>query len=528
MPRGFRRTSPAGTAFHVPAPGSNMLTVRGPGDGTEGYCWLGATYAGTSSPFSSTLHGTLHGPTTSVSSDPATAEAQLEESRRRVSVEIAPAPHPLMTVTVDDSDGRGPQVEIRDMPLPQPVPASYKFGFAASTGGFTDVHLIRNVAVTPYADLPQLNLVKQLDEDYPLPNPITVGTALHYQFVVTNSGTVPLTGVHLDDPVVGPVSCPSSTLTPGQTQTCTGTYTVTGADVSRGYVHNVAIAAGSDDGATIRSPEAEFDVPIARSEVLELTKKVDDAQPYLPGETATYQYVVTNTSGQEVNDIVVHDDRLTGVTCESRSLTPAGTAGAATTCTGQYTVTPSDAGIGHVINTAHAVGVGADGTNVTSPPDTAEIVVAAAAPSLHLEKLVDDTHSYEPGAVVDYTYVVSNTGNVPINAISIADDHVTGITCETTSLARAGTPGDSTTCHGAYTVTADDVAAGHVINKAYATGTVAGHDVASEPAVAEIRVALPTTVLTITKTVDDSHPYEPGQVVTYQGKASQATSKEVA
>ena len=377
------------------------------------------------------------------------------------------------------------------------------------------MHLIRNVAVSPYTDLPQLNLVKQLDKDFPLPNPITAGTELHYQFVVTNSGIVPLTDVHVEDPVVGPVSCPSRTLEPGQTETCTGTYRVTGADVSRGFFHNAAIALAEDNGATVRSPEAEFDVPIARSEVLELTKKVDSSQTYLPGETATYEYVVTNTSDQEVNDIVVHDDRVTGITCESRSLTPAGTPGAATTCTGHYTVTSHDAGIGHVINTADARGVGADGTNVTSPPDVAEIVVAPAAPSLHVEKLVDAGHPYEPGALVEYKYIVTNTGNVPVTAISVVDDHVAGITCETTTLARAGTPGDSTTCHGDYTVTEEDAVLGHVTNHAHATGTHDGEAVDSPPAQAEIRVELPSAVLQITKSVDDTHVYEPGQSVTY-------------
>ncbi|MFI1581796.1 hypothetical protein [Embleya sp. NPDC020630] len=63
---GCAARSPAGTAFHVPAPGANMVTVRGPGRGTQGYCWLGATTDNTTTtgPWNSTLPGTLQGPTT--------------------------------------------------------------------------------------------------------------------------------------------------------------------------------------------------------------------------------------------------------------------------------------------------------------------------------------------------------------------------------------------------------------------------------------------------------------------------------
>jgi hypothetical protein len=69
--RGYGRVplSPAGTIFRVPAPGPNMVTVRGPGDGTVGYCWLTATTSNftTTPPWPSTLPGQLQGTLTSIS-----------------------------------------------------------------------------------------------------------------------------------------------------------------------------------------------------------------------------------------------------------------------------------------------------------------------------------------------------------------------------------------------------------------------------------------------------------------------------
>ncbi|GGZ21109.1 DUF7507 domain-containing protein [Streptomyces nitrosporeus] len=225
------RRSPAGTAFHVPAPGPNMVTLRGPGDGIEGYCFLTATTSNfsTTGPWPSTLPGQLHGPTTEVSGDPVQAEQDLEPSRRRVHVVITPAPDPQVTVSIDFNDGNGSQ-QVLQTDAPDPVPATYKFGFAASTGLFTDTHLIRNVTVRTERPLPRLNPVKQAVQ--PLPGDLTAGSQVPYEFVVTNSGGTTIDDLAVDDPKTGPVSCPVTSLVPGETVTCTATYTVTPADVT--------------------------------------------------------------------------------------------------------------------------------------------------------------------------------------------------------------------------------------------------------------------------------------------------------
>ncbi|GLY63932.1 Ig-like domain repeat protein [Amycolatopsis taiwanensis] len=152
-PEGLR--SPAGTIFRVPAPGPNMVTVRGPGNGTEGYCFWTATTSnfGPNGPWPSTLPGSLHGPTTVVPPEPEAAQQALEPSRRRVNVVLTPAPAPQLIVTIDFNDGTGPH-RVLDVPAPPDVPNTYKFGFAASTGLFTDVHLLRNVSINSEEPIP--------------------------------------------------------------------------------------------------------------------------------------------------------------------------------------------------------------------------------------------------------------------------------------------------------------------------------------------------------------------------------------
>ncbi|MGV9915283.1 DUF7507 domain-containing protein [Streptomyces tendae] len=222
---------------------------------------------------------------------------------------------------------------------------------AASTGLFTDVHLIRNVVVKTFRPLPQLDLVKQARQ--PLPPDLTVGSQVPYDFVVTNSGGTTIDDLAVNDPRTGPVTCPVSSLAPGETVTCTATYTVTAADVTHGSIDNTATVTGTSDGETITSPPSSESVPIELAPGIEIqtyltleieaphitvAKRVDSAGPYTVGSTVDYSYTVTNTGTLDLHDVVVQDDRVTSVTCDETTLAP----GDSTTCDGSYTITQAD------------------------------------------------------------------------------------------------------------------------------------------------------------------------------------------
>ncbi|MFI6520041.1 hypothetical protein ACIBF1_31110 [Spirillospora sp. NPDC050679] len=186
---GCAKRSPAGTGFHVPAPGANMVTVRGPGNGTKGYCWLDATTSNrtTTRPWPSTLPGDLQGPLLDMPPGvtPQQAEQLLEPSRRTVQVEITPGPDPRAVVEIDFQDGAGFQ-KVLELDAPKPVPASYRFGFAASTGLYTDVHLIRHLVVKtqrPPAPGPRLAIAKRADRATVRP-----GRRIQYTITARNTG----------------------------------------------------------------------------------------------------------------------------------------------------------------------------------------------------------------------------------------------------------------------------------------------------------------------------------------------------
>ena len=75
---------------------------------------------------------------------------------------------------------------------------------------------------------------------------VDAGDTIGYRFVLTNTGAVTLTDVTVADPKTGPVSCPTATLAPGASTTCTADYTITQADVDSGTVNNTATGTAND------------------------------------------------------------------------------------------------------------------------------------------------------------------------------------------------------------------------------------------------------------------------------------------
>ncbi len=446
--------------------GPNMVTVRGPGNGITGYCYITATtnYAHSpppGKPWPTNLPGNLQGPTTSLPAGVTPSQAQdlLEVSRRQVNVRLTPTPDPRLIVTVDFGDGPH---QVLNVAAPTPVPPSYKFGFAASTGDFTDVHLIRNVIVETDQPLPELNLVKLVAE--PRPGHLAAGDPVDYEFVVTNGGRVPITDLDVHDPVTGPVSCPVTSLEPTETVTCTATYTVTAADVARGFIDNTAVATGDSVRTPVSSDPWSEHTVLIQPPGLTVEKLVDTAGPFPAGKTVRYSYLVSNTGGSTLGNIRITDDHVTGITCEAPSLAPAGSPGDGTTCHGSYVITAADAFNGLVTNTATATGE-QDGTTVTSPPAQATVLIGPAR--LKVRKQVLTPGPVTPGEDIRYAYTVTNTGPRTLHGVSLVDDRVTDVTCAAATLA----PGQGTVCHGTYRVTAADAGFGKVTNFAQAEAT---------------------------------------------------------
>ena len=469
--------SPAGTAFRAPAPGENMITLRGPefpnSAGVEGYCFLAATTTGQQIPsmhpslgsspqWESSLPALLEGPTTEVSSDPATAEQDLEPSRRIIHIVLTPGPAPHLTVTIDFLNHPGVH-EVLSEPAPTPEPSLIKFGFAASTGLFTSIHLIRNVVIKSEAPLPELDLVKDVEQ--PHPAHLVAGDHVHYVYTVTNTGPGDVSALDVTDDKTGLVTCDETTLAVDETATCHATYTVTPQDVTAGHISNTAVAEGTAHGTSITSNQA--------SKVLELTAPpgimaeitVLTPGPHRAGHKVRFSYRVRNTGGVPLTRVHVIDDHVTGITCSPTTIAPFGSPGDSTQCEGTYVITHADEVNGKVTNHATALGTAPDGAAIVSPQAYATLPIAPAR--ITLSKRAETTGPFFPGETVRYSYTVTDTGLRELRGLGVLDSRVFPVTCAATRLA----PGHSTVCHGTYRITAADAKAGQVTNLAQATAS---------------------------------------------------------
>jgi len=349
-----------------------------------------------------------------------------------------------------------------------------------------------------------------------------IGDMLDYEYVVTNTGNVTITSpIQVDDDRILPpaiVNCPAlptGGLLPNDSITCTASYAVTQADLDAGEVTNIASAS---DGTTT-SPTDDATVTGTQSPALSIEKEAQEADFDTVGDILTYEYTVTNIGNVGISNIAVTDDRISNVSCSVATigngdavLDPTETV----VCTASYTVTQDDLDAGEVTNIASVDGTPSGG-DLTSP-ETSETVDAVQSPELTLVKSPVETTFNAVGDILNYTYEVSNTGNVLISNIVVTDDRISSVTCDVPAIGNADAnldPGEVVICTASYSVTQDDLDAGEVINNADADGTPAGGTLT--PAEADATVTgeqLPD--LDVVKTATDVNFELPGDITTYE------------
>ncbi|MFC5287815.1 CshA/CshB family fibrillar adhesin-related protein [Actinokineospora guangxiensis] len=316
------------------------------------------------------------------------------------------------------------------------------------------------------------------------------GDTVTFGFTVTNSGNVALNPVVVSDPVVGPVTCPSGPLAPGASVVCDPVARpVTQDEVNAGTLVNTATATGTaPSGKTVTSTDSTTTpIPVTRALVLDKSvgELVDgDGNGPDAGDTLEFSFQVTNTGNVPLDPVVVSDPVVGAVTCPAGPLAP----GASVSCdpvTRALTQAEVDAGV--LSNTATATGTAPDGGKATSTDHTSTSVVALPALSLvKSPSAVSDVDGNGPdaGDTVTYGFLVTNTGNVTLDPVTVADPKAGPVTCPAGPLA----PRASVECTAAaYVLTQEDVDAAEVENTATATGTPPS----GEPVTAEDSVVVP-------------------------------------
>ncbi len=379
----------------------------------------------------------------------------------------------------------------------------------------------------PAAPAPAITVVKSSDRT----GITSAGQTIGYSFLVTNTGNVTLTGVTVDDTdftgtgVLSAIACPATTLVPGASTTCTATYTVTQADVDAGGVTNTATATGTPPGDTPPpvSPPSTVDVPATPAPGISVVKTADLTEITAAGQTIDYSFSVVNTGNVTLTDITIDDGTFTGtgtlsaVACPVTTLAP----GQNVICTASYVTTQADLDGGGVTNTATATGTPpGDTPPPVSPPSTVE-VPSDPAPAITIVKSADPSgpSDFQMGQTIDYSFVVTNTGNVTLTDVTVHEGDFTGtgnlsaVSCPAGAAALA--PGASVICTASYQLTQADIDAGSVRNAATATGTPPAGDPPVSPPSEVTIPETPAPGIALVKTADRTEITAAGQVIEY-------------
>ena len=194
------------------------------------------------------------------------------------------------------------------------------------------------------------------------------------------------------------------------------------------------------------------------------------------GQTINYNYSITNT-GQTVltGPLLITDDRmvvscpaLTSIGNLDESLDPNETI----TCLHSYTITQADLNAGSVTNTATAsMGM------ITSLPATVTVLMTQNQ-ALTLTKNVNPSTYNQVGQVINYFFVIKNSGIVPLpGPFSIADNKVTA-TCMGPASGQLA-PNEEMTCTATYIITQADMTVNSITNSATASGGGANSNLAT-------------------------------------------------
>src|SRR5690242_18453597 len=190
------------------------------------------------------------------------------------------------------------------------------------------------------------------------------GQVIVYNYVVTNTGTSPLGGpvIILDGtkqvtcPAVNTVGNLDNYLDLNETITCTASYTITQADVTTGSVINVATA--TVGGVTSNQGGLTLTLgPAQPSGVLKLDKTASSQTYGQAGESITYMFNITNTGTTPLGptQFTITDSKLgPPLNCGPADTTLA--PNQSISCSAPYTITPADANLANITNSATASG----------------------------------------------------------------------------------------------------------------------------------------------------------------------------
>jgi hypothetical protein len=335
-----------------------------------------------------------------------------------------------------------------------------------------------NSAGTTISTSPLPKLTLSIDPDPEAAS--AVGATITYTYTAVNTGNVTLNFPYtIIDNKASNFSCPGApdSIAPGDYVVCYGTYQLTNNDINNGLVTNQATISAIYlyDASTWTSNTATATV-ITTPLFLKVT-----ANPITATKSTDiiyFTYTIRNTSTSTANSLNVTSSITPTITCSGTI-----PAGESVSCTVEYPLSQAimDAG-GYIVNTVNATAengstISSNTVNFSLPISQVKSLgaVITATPS----SPTPPAETITAGTNIDYTYTLTNNGNVTLSVpFTVTDDKFT-FTC---SAQATLAPEASLDCTASYTVTDEDVTAGSIINTGSASASFGGSPVQSDPA----------------------------------------------
>ena len=300
-----------------------------------------------------------------------------------------------------------------------------------------------------------------------------IGEILTYTMTVTNTGNVTLENVTVTDETLGISKKPvAASLAPGASASTTEKYgPLTEADAAKKIIHNIASATGIPPTGEADAPvdTDETTTPVSSTGGLRIEKSVSPGHVESATTSSSVEWTIrlTNTGDASIDNIVLTDAMLAGrgiqVSFPQTELAP----GESTYTTVTMPLTQADINAGKVTNVASATGKSkVDGSAVNSGEAQSQATIGRSA-SLSIEKSASMTEA-KVGDQIEYSFKVTNTGNVTLSNVTVADERL-GIS--SADVADSMAPGETKTIARVYgPVTEQDAASGKIHNVASAHG----------------------------------------------------------
>ncbi|MEO6115153.1 MAG: hypothetical protein ABIP33_02110, partial [Pseudolysinimonas sp.] len=296
---------------------------------------------------------------------------------------------------------------------------------------------------------------------------IGAGDTLSYSFLVTDTGTLPVSSVAITDAAATGISCPAGALAPGASRTCTGSHLVTQTETNVASVTNTATATATVYGGSVTSAPRTHITTIPRVSSLAVSKIVDHPTYAAVNNVLSYTTTVTNEGNVTVTAVKVTDPApgLGAFSTNCGALNATVQPHATITCQASYAVTQADLDAGSVANTASTSGTAPSGATIGPFDDTATSD-ALQTVSLGLTKSVTEPTFDAVGDLLHYTITVPNNGNVTFRQLAIVDPApgagAYSSTCAAVPALLAA--GDTASCTATYVVTQADLDTGQITN----------------------------------------------------------------